>query len=459
MRLPFTDAVRLAVAGVTLLALALGLALAVANLERSADESRTIASAERLRAEFIQLSARQEADLRYLLGVARGAGGASATIEAQVRRLATGGDPRGISVWSTAGSPQRVALGGRLAPSDAARTLAGRTRARAGVALAGGGAGVVLYALKERSAAGTFAAVIAVPVADASRDSLIGGPLGAGQIWIGTPGDGALIYTSESGDLPSARAERSLDLGDTALTVVVRDDSGAPIVGILLGVAGLVLTFGFAGAALAMRRGARRAAALQSENADLSGQIRASEDRREQTERRAERDPLTGLPNRNVMKRHLRQAVSRAKRTKEVSVLFFIDLDGFKAVNDTLGHQAGDELLVSVGRRLDRAFRGNDTVARFAGDEFCVFCEDIADNGAAACLKIERLLAEPVYYDGMALPIRASIGMALAGELTDDPDALLREADAAMYRAKQQGGGRVVVAAPTAEHTAADDAV
>lgn len=458
MRLLSTDAVRFVVAGVVLIGLALGLALAVADLEQRADESRAVASAEHLRAEFLALSALQESDLRYLLGVARGA---PALVDDEIRGPVPDDDPRGVSVWTvSAGVVTRIGDGGAPQSGVAARRAAGSVRPGRGLTLSAvpGRSDRVLYAIKERSAAGAIAAVMEVPLPDASISPPIEGTSGIGQIWLGTPDTGVLVYSSAGSDsTPGARAERPLALGDSTLTVVVRDDTGPPVLAILLGVMGVVLMLGLVGAAVAVRRRAHQNARLRSENASLTGRIKLSEDRREQSERDAERDALTGLPNRTVMMRHLSRSVARAKRTKEVSALFFIDLDGFKEINDTLGHQAGDELLVSMSRRLTQAFRGNDTVARFAGDEFCVLCEDVIDGGAAACLKIERLLAEPVYFDGTSLPVRASIGMALSGEISDDPEAVLRAADAAMYRAKQKGGGRVEVATAGIAPTQAGD--
>ncbi len=458
MRFLSLGAVRLIVAGVVLIGLALGLALAVADLEQSADESRAGASAERLRAGFFALSADQESDLRYLLGVARGA---PALVDDEIRGPVPDDDPRGVSVWTvSAGALTRIASGGAPQSRAAARRAAGRVRPGRGLTLSAvpGRSDRILYAIKERSGAGSIAAVMEVPLPDASISPPIEGASGIGQIWLGAPDAGALVYSSAGSDsTPSARSERPLELGDSTLTVVVRDDIGPPVLAILLGVMAVVLMLGLVGAAVAVRRRARQNARLLSENASLNGRIKLSEDRREQSERDAERDALTGLLNRAVITRHLSRSVARAKRTKEVSALFFIDLDGFKEINDTLGHQAGDELLVSISQRLTQAFRGNDTVARFAGDEFCVLCENVLDGGAAACLKIERLLAEPVYFGGKTLPVRASIGMALSGEISDDPDAVLRAADAAMYRAKQKGGGRVEVATADVVPTEAGD--
>jgi diguanylate cyclase (GGDEF)-like protein len=156
--------------------------------------------------------------------------------------------------------------------------------------------------------------------------------------------------------------------------------------------------------------------------------------------RAALHDALTGLPNRALFVDRLRQASSRVRRRGRSLAVLFLDLDGFKAVNDTLGHAAGDAVLVGVAERLAGVLRAGDTAARFGGDEFAILCEDI--DGASQALAIaERLLAElsaPFDADGTDMRVGASVGIALA---QDGGEQLLREADAAMYRAKERGGG------------------
>jgi diguanylate cyclase (GGDEF)-like protein len=123
-----------------------------------------------------------------------------------------------------------------------------------------------------------------------------------------------------------------------------------------------------------------------------------------------------------------------------VAVLF-VDLDRFKLINDTLGHQAGDELLIAVGQRLRTALRPPDTVGRLGGDEFVAVCEDIGGKGDALALA-ERLAASleaPVRLAGRDVPIRASIGVAVSANSANDPATLLSEADGAMFWAKRRG--------------------
>jgi diguanylate cyclase (GGDEF)-like protein/PAS domain S-box-containing protein len=158
---------------------------------------------------------------------------------------------------------------------------------------------------------------------------------------------------------------------------------------------------------------------------------------------RATRDVLTGLSNRATFLDHLERALARVERRPWFVALLFLDLDGFKVVNDRLGHEAGDELLRVVAGRLRDALRPSDTVARFGGDEFAVLCEDLADEDDA-CAVAERVgvvIAESVTIEGATVAVTASIGVALARGPGVDPGTLLRTADQAMYQAKERGKG------------------
>jgi diguanylate cyclase (GGDEF)-like protein/PAS domain S-box-containing protein len=153
-------------------------------------------------------------------------------------------------------------------------------------------------------------------------------------------------------------------------------------------------------------------------------------------------DSLTDLPNRQLFMDRLGQALRRTiRRHKRVAVLF-MDLDGFKVVNDSLGHEVGDLLLTVVAQRLKRCLRPEDTLARFGGDEFVVLIEAL-DDPAQAVQVAERITEElrrPFIMEARDLYVIASIGISLGDTRTHDPDALLREADTAMYRAKDEGG-------------------
>jgi diguanylate cyclase (GGDEF)-like protein len=169
-----------------------------------------------------------------------------------------------------------------------------------------------------------------------------------------------------------------------------------------------------------------------------------------QLERLAQHDSLTGLINYRQLTRLLERALARADRRDSVVVLMFIDLDGFKAVNDTWGHATGDLVLKTVARRVQARLRAEDALARLGGDEFVILLEDVTSRDGA--LRVARLVLAEIESiteaDGHAIGISASIGIASArGQMgaARGQEALLAEADQAMYAAKQAGKGRFVV--------------
>ena len=169
---------------------------------------------------------------------------------------------------------------------------------------------------------------------------------------------------------------------------------------------------------------------------------------RKQYERRirhlADHDALTQLPHSRLFRDRLRQAVALARRHQHMVALLFIDLDLFKQINDTLGHGAGDAVLVQVARRLSRCVRDSDTVARIGGDEFALVVADVTDVGQVARLadKIVSTLEQPMRARGRAVRVSASIGISVFPQDGNDSDTLLRRSDLAMYRAKREGRGR-----------------
>lgn len=159
----------------------------------------------------------------------------------------------------------------------------------------------------------------------------------------------------------------------------------------------------------------------------------------------AHHDALTGLPNRRMFEQRLAQALELSRRSGHGCALLFVDLDDFKAVNDARGHAVGDMVLQAVARAIVDAVRQEDTVARLAGDEFTVLCENVDSEEAAmqVATKLELAFENPLLVEGRPLPVRASIGVSLYPRDAQDAPTLLASADAAMYRVKQSRRPRV----------------
>jgi diguanylate cyclase (GGDEF)-like protein len=149
-------------------------------------------------------------------------------------------------------------------------------------------------------------------------------------------------------------------------------------------------------------------------------------------------DELTALPNRALLIDRLRQAMAHAARQGRMLAVILLDLNGFKAINDRLGHNAGDKLLIHVARMLNGSVRESDTVCRYGGDEFVIMIPEIADAAAVAAVmeKIRDRLATPLALDGQLVQVSASMGVALYPADGEDLEQLIQRADVAMYRAK-----------------------
>jgi diguanylate cyclase (GGDEF)-like protein/PAS domain S-box-containing protein len=160
-----------------------------------------------------------------------------------------------------------------------------------------------------------------------------------------------------------------------------------------------------------------------------------------QIEYMAYHDPLTGLPNRTLLKDRLEHAITRARRDRKTLQLIFIDLDNFKDVNDTAGHAQGDELLKEAAERLDHVTRASDTVARLGGDEFIIMVSDVENMMEIISLvkRIQEAFATPFDIDGKSFHITCSIGISVFPGDGDDAETLVRHADLAMYHSKDKG--------------------
>ena len=164
----------------------------------------------------------------------------------------------------------------------------------------------------------------------------------------------------------------------------------------------------------------------------------------EQLAHQAFHDPVTNLANRALFVERVRHALPRARREGAQLAVIFMDLDDFKTINDSLGHAAGDAVLLEFAKRLDQSIRPSDTAARFGGDEFAVLLEDVgsAQDAADAAERILASLAAPLRLEGKELFVRCSLGISIAdGEAATGADELIRNADAAMYIAKRDGKG------------------
>ncbi|WP_448613727.1 putative bifunctional diguanylate cyclase/phosphodiesterase [Modestobacter sp. URMC 112] len=190
------------------------------------------------------------------------------------------------------------------------------------------------------------------------------------------------------------------------------------------------------------------------ERGRLEETLRQVTDLKEQLRHQALHDPLTDLPNRTLFIDRVQQAVAAAARTQAWPAVLYVDLDGFKPVNDTYGHEAGDLLLRTVATRLRQSLRAGDTAARLGGDEFAVLLEGPVDDAGVAGVvdRLQERLGVPVDLGGARVTtVGASIGVAVCDATARDADELIRRADVAMYTAKRGGGNAVCLHGPHLE--------
>jgi diguanylate cyclase (GGDEF)-like protein len=182
----------------------------------------------------------------------------------------------------------------------------------------------------------------------------------------------------------------------------------------------------------------------QGKNRLFTGILRDISERKENEERikrLAHHDTLTGLPNRNLLNDRISHALARVRRHGGRMAVLYVDLDKFKPINDTLGHEAGDVVLREVAQRLSTCIRGSDTVSRVGGDEFVVVVEEITRPAEASMVarKIIDALAKSILYMGNECRVGASIGIAIFPDDGATMDDVCKAADVAMYRVKHSG--------------------
>ncbi|MGR9115811.1 MAG: EAL domain-containing protein [Gammaproteobacteria bacterium] len=176
----------------------------------------------------------------------------------------------------------------------------------------------------------------------------------------------------------------------------------------------------------------------------ISSDITLLKQHEKQLEHIAHYDALTGIPNRVLLVDRMKQALAQTRREQKLMAICYLDLDGFKPINDTMGHDAGDKVLIEIAKRISHSLRGGDTVARLGGDEFVILLLDIENKGECNN-SLDRLLsviAQTIVIQGKPFTVTASIGVTLYPVDHEEPDTLLRHADQAMYQAKQLGKNR-----------------
>ncbi|HEV7204259.1 MAG TPA: EAL domain-containing protein [Jatrophihabitans sp.] len=183
---------------------------------------------------------------------------------------------------------------------------------------------------------------------------------------------------------------------------------------------------------------------LNDQTVELSAALAAQQSLQQDLRYAAFHDALTGLANRALLQERVEHGLQMARRSSGTMALLFCDLDGFKTINDSLGHQAGDDLLVAVGKRLCSVVREGDTVARLGGDEFAILMESVDDPDVtmAVAERVVEVLRRPIDLDGRPIVVSVSVGVAFA-DSGQDAEAIFSEADAAMYASKAAGKDQV----------------
>jgi diguanylate cyclase (GGDEF)-like protein len=260
---------------------------------------------------------------------------------------------------------------------------------------------------------------------------------------------GSIVASFEAGSAPRGASSQSVNLHDGWNVKVYGTLSAGSIfanansLALLLGGIAVSLLIGALMYVLATSRS--RALVLVHQRTD-------------ELEHLALHDPLTGLPNRALILDRITQMNARARRDRSAVALFYLDLDDFKDINDSLGHQLGDRLLIEVGLRLSKALREGDTVGRLGGDEFVVLVEgaSLAPGAEAVAQRILDVMKAPFFVGDGESPLNVSTSIGIAEGVRQEPEELLRDADIAMYRAKRFGKRRAVVFLPSMQEDIVD---
>ncbi|MBV2130856.1 diguanylate cyclase domain-containing protein [Arsukibacterium indicum] len=247
-------------------------------------------------------------------------------------------------------------------------------------------------------------------------------------------GQSRLFYGPQQAAQSSGQRLTALVADLNALAVPLKTHSG--IIGVLL-VQNTVQAAAYSNADLEMLEFVATQVAVSIERKQMLARLK----------HHALYDQLTSLPNRELFQDRIHSALARAEREQFSLALLYVDLDKFKHINDSFGHNVGDEVLQIAAQRLQQAIRQTDTVARFGGDEFVVLLEQVANDSIALQLAehVRQMLGQPFLINCQRLSIYPSIGVALYPEHGSVQNALIQQADAAMYQAKQAGGNKVVL--------------
>ena len=294
---------------------------------------------------------------------------------------------------------------------------------------------------------GTFAVYSEINVPDALYTSSRTSTGMVFAVYLGQESPGSLLVsTSPALPIRGTRLEQTVQLAGQHFTVVFAAFESAGLAATfgpwILLAAGVTVSLLLALLVEAMRRRRNVALGLVDELLAKNTELDESESA---LRHQALHDPLTDLPNRTLFRDRIEQEITRDRRTGDSAAVMMVDLDRFKEVNDTLGHQSGDALLLAIAQRLRSAVRASDTVARLGGDEFGVLAPGVgsSEDALALATALHEALAAPVTLAGLDIEVAGSVGIALFPQHGEDVETLIRHADVALYRSKESHASAV----------------